>query len=216
MKTATITQVKKFKLEFEKFDDWVYIKCNDRKDPFLLPRKFFDKMEAKYTKGKVKYNWLLKIKWTDIYVALSKDYLKQYFETGDWGLKDSTWIVDALPLLRKGVKDRYYQADVVTDGFLHFDNKPVRRPFPIELREYYPKSEVVEKLRKNSKVLSVKLKEIPCYNQEPGRETAYIYIVYMPSVKEFNGFVVKNKISICEAQWDIELRLGIKRFKRKD
>ena len=51
MQTETI--IKKFKLEFEKFDDWVYIKCPPVAEPYLLPRKFFDEMEAKH--ARVKY-----------------------------------------------------------------------------------------------------------------------------------------------------------------
>ena len=68
MQTETIIKITKFKLEFEKFKDWVYIKLSGEENPYLLPRKYFDKMEAKHAEGKVKYNWLLKI-----------DYLNKYY-----------------------------------------------------------------------------------------------------------------------------------------
>lgn len=215
MITETITQVKKFKLEFEKFDDWVYIKCSDRKDPYLLPRKHFDEMEAKHPKG---YNWLLKLTWRDIYVALSKDYLKQYFETGNWGPDYKTWIVDPLLLLKAGIKDRYYQADIATDGFLRFDDKYVRRPFPIELRGYHSKKDAVKKLQKNPKVLKAEIKPYDCYCGEPcSCETHIISIIYMPSIVEFNRLTAnKGAMSPSTIGWDIERRLGIKKFKKKE
>ena len=125
MQTETIVKTTKFKLEFEKFKDWVYIKRSGEKDPYLLPRKYFDKMEAKHAKGKVKYNWLLKIDYLSKYYALSKDYLNNYFKTGEWGRMLETALEDPLPLLRKGVKDRYYQMSVYDDGFRHSSKDPL-------------------------------------------------------------------------------------------
>lgn len=218
MQTEMITQVKKFKLEFEKFDDWVYIKCSDRKDPYLLPRKYFDKMEVEQFFAKEgPYHWLLQIEWQDAYVALSKDYLKQYFKTGDWGPDYNTWIVDPLPLLKAGGKDCYYQANVTVDGFLRFDGKYVRRPFPIELRRYHSKEEVVKKLQKNPKVLKAEIKPYNCYCYESCNcEKHIIHIVYMPSVVEFNRFVKEAKVDTNHAEYDIEQRLGIEKFKKKE
>ena len=215
MQTETITQVKKFKLEFEKFDDWVYVKCSDRKEPYLLTRKHFDTMEVKHSKNKKgPYNWLLKLSWADMHVALSTDYLKQYFEesggyyTPDW----QTWIVDPLPLLRADVKDRYYQAGM-GDGYLHLNGKPVRCPFVIELNNYHSQQEVLKKLLKMPKILKAEIRDIPSYNQDSG-ETTFIYIVYLPSVREFNRLAVEGKTRF-DAQWDIIKRLGIDKFKRE-
>ncbi len=213
MQTETITQVKKFKLIFEKFDDWVYIKCSDRKDSFLLTRKHFDAMEAKHAKSKVPYNWILKINWIDAYNAFSTEYLKQYFETGNWSPGDyKTWIINALPLLRKGIKNRYFQGDVSSSGFLTINNKFVRRPYPLELCGYRSKTELLKKLLKNPKVLSAEIKEIPYYMES--KYVSSIHIIYIPSVREFDKFV-ENKIadSGFEVCWDIEKRLNIKRFK---
>lgn len=211
----TIVQTKKFKLEFEKFDDWVYIKCGDRPDPYLLPRKYFDNEETKHAKSKTPYNWLLRILWVNAYAALSEDYLEQYFKEGFWNpINNKTWIVDPLPLLRAGIKNRYYQVDISTDGFLHFNEKPVHRPFRLELREYYPKSKVVEKLQKNPKVLSVKLKTVSSYDRGFLDEAQHIHVVYLPSVREFNKLIATNNYGSAAAQFDIEPRLGIKKFKR--
>ena len=215
MKTRTITQVKKFKIKFEKFDDWVYVKCSDRKEPYLLTRKHFDMMEAKHAKNKKgPYNWLLKLSWGDIHVALSTDYLKQYLEEsgGYYTPNYQTWIVDPLPLLRANVKDRYYQAGM-GDGYLHLNGKPVRCPFVIELNEYHSQQKVLKKLLKMPKILKAEIRGIPHYNQEPGEEIPLIYIVYLPSVREFNRFIVENK-SRLGAKWDIIPRLGIDKFKR--
>ncbi|KKL59517.1 hypothetical protein LCGC14_2214580 [marine sediment metagenome] len=179
MQTETI--IKKFKLEFEKFDDWVYIKCPSVAEPYLLPRKFFDEMEAKYAKGKVPYNWLLKIKWVDTYTAFSEDYLKQYFETGRWEPNShDTWIVDPLPLLKAGVKDRYYQANVTYDGFLHLDGKPIRRPYQFALHGYKLKEKLVKLLLKHPKIISAELKDIPHYDYEVWNEQQSIHVLYMP------------------------------------
>ena len=177
MKAQTITQTitKRFILEFEKFDDWVYIKCSDHKQPYLLPRKFFDKREAKHAKSKNPYNWLLAIKVATAYYALSEDYLKQYFEKGLWSPKDhSTWIVDPLPLLKAGVKDRYYQAEVHMEGFLRFDSKLVRRPYPINLHDYRSKGELVKKLLKNPKILHATIEQGRYYDDDD-----YICIIYL-------------------------------------
>lgn len=216
MKTETITQVKKFKFEFEKFDDWVYIKCSDRKEPYLLTRKHFDKMEAKHTKNrKGPYNWILKLSWADIHVALSTDYLKQYLEEsgGHYAPDYPTWIVDPLPLLRANVKDRYYQVQM-DDGYLHLDGKPVRCPFVIELNSYHSQREVVKKLLKMPKILKAEIRDIPYYNRDAG-ETTLIYVVYLPSVKEFNKFVAEEGKTRFDAKWDIIKRLGIDKFKRE-
>ncbi|KKK77295.1 hypothetical protein LCGC14_2855060, partial [marine sediment metagenome] len=68
-------------------------------------------------------NWLLKIEWMNTYAAFSEDYLKQYFATGRWVPDGRTnWVVDSLPLLKAGVKDRYYQANVTYDGFVDTQN----------------------------------------------------------------------------------------------
>ena len=214
MQTETITQVKKFKLEFEKFDDWVYIKCSDRKEPYLLPRKHFDTMEVKHLKNrKGPYYWLLKYAWQDGYVALSTDYLKQYFEEsgGYYTPNYQTWIVDPLPLLKANVKDRYYQAGM-DDGYLHFDDKPVRCPIVIELNRYHSQQEVLKKLLKMPKILKAEIRDIPYYNQD--QEASFIYIVYLPSVREFNRLAVEGKTRL-DAQWDIIYRLGIDKFKKE-
>lgn len=146
---------------------------------------------------------------------MSEDYLKQYFETGSWGPDYKTWIVDPLPLLRAGVKNRYYQTDVATDGFLHLNGKRIRRPFPLELHGYHSKQEVTKKLQANPKVLSAELRDVPYYRQDIWDETQCIYVIYLPSVKEFNRLIAENKVDISSAKYDIEQRLGIKKFKKK-
>lgn len=216
MKTKTITQVKKFKLMFEKFDDWVYIKCSNFKTPYLLSRKYFDEMEAKHTKNREgPYYWLLKHKWQDMYVALSTGYLKQYFEeSGGYYTPDyQTWCVNPLPLLRANVKDRYYQAHM-DDGFLHFDGKPVRCPFVIELRKYHSQQKVLKILQKNPKVLSAELKDTPFYYEDGSRQ--YIHMVYLPSVREFNKLVVEGNKTSLDVQWYVISRLGIDKFKKEE
>ena len=210
MQTETI--IKKFKLEFEKFDDWVYIKCLPVAKPYLLPRKFFDEREAKHAKGKVPYNWLLKIEWMNTYAAFSEDYLKQYFATGRWVPDGRTnWVVDSLPLLRAGVKDRYYQANVAYDGFLHLDGKPICRPYQFELHGYKLKEKLVKLLLKHPKIISAELKDSPWWNEQQS-----IYILYMPSVREFNKLVADGQADSSAACFIIERRLNIKRFKRDD
>lgn len=214
MKTETIAQVKKFKLEFEKFDDWVYIKCVGRWEdgPFLLPRKFFDEQETKRAKSKTPYNWILNVAHKHIYSALSKDYLKRYFETGLWQPDNwKTWIIDPLPLLKEGIKRRYYQANI-SNGFLYFNNKPVRRPFSLELHRYHSKQELIKRLLKNPKVLKAELQDVPYYNQDTWNELQCIHIIYMPSTREFNKLVP----DIGRALWEIEQGLNIKKFKKED
>ncbi len=220
MQTEMITQTKKFKLEFEKFKDWVYIKCSDRKDPYLLPRKYFDEMEVKRSKNrKGPYYWLLQIKWPDMYFALSQDYLNQYFETGHWGPDYNTWRVNPLPLLKAGIKGRYYQADVASNGYLRADNKYIRRPFPFELRGYFLKKEVVKKLQKNPKVLKAEIEPYNCYCCESfcSCDNYIISVIYMPSVVEFNRLTAnKGNMSPSSIKCDIERRLGIKTFKKRE
>lgn len=213
MQTETITKVQKFKLNFEKFDDWVYIKCGDCKTPYLLPRKLFDEMEAKYAKSKTPYNWLLKLNWGDTYVAYSEDYLKQYFEESgihynpDW----QTYIVNPLPLLKAGVKDRYYRFDR-DNHYLYLGDKPMRCPHIIDLRGYHSKQELVEKLLKLPKILKAEIEQNPYWMEED--ENEYIQIVYMPSVQEFNKFTVD--FSSCIRDFKIIDSLKISSFKKKD
>lgn len=215
MQTETITQVKKFKLEFEKFVDYVYIKCSDSKHLYLLPRKYFDEMEAKHSKGKVPYNWLLNLQGKDKYLAMSPDYLKQYFETGRWAPADyNTWIIDdPLPLLRAGQQHCYYQAWNVLNGFLHFEGKRVLRPFHLILRGYSCKDIIVKKLRKNPKVLKAEIGNDPysdcCGCDESSR---VIRVIYKPSVREFNRLVAEDKADSSSAEYDIIRRLGIKQY----
>ena len=213
MEVQTITQTitKRFTLEFEKFDDWVYIKCSDRKQPYLLPRKFFDKREAKHSKSKTPYNWLLAIKATTAYYALSEDYLKKYFEEGRWSPDDRTWIADPLPLLKAGVKNRYYQTEVYIDGFLRFEGKLVRRPYCMHLRDYHSKEKLIKKLLKNSKITSATIKSARHYDDDD-----YICIIYLPSVREFNKLVADKKFWSSDAEWLITKRLNIKKFKKED
>ena len=212
MQTKTITQIKKFKLSFEKFDDWVYVKCS--KESYLLTREYFDKMEAKHTKGKFPYNWILKIPPHNIYCAYSRDYLNRYFKQGLWGsINHDKDIINALPLLRKGVKDCYYHTNVYVDGYLHFGNKRMRRPISLELNGYHSKRELIEKLKKNPKIISAELKDIPYYNQDGG-DTTNIHIVYLPSKVEFNKMCKENKLaSSWDTEVDIVSRLNIKKFK---
>ena len=220
MQTETITQVKKFKLKFETFDDWVYIKCSDRKDPYLLPRKFFNEMEAKHAigiggrKSKISYNWLLKLTWTDTYVAYSEDHLKQYFEESGTHYEPNwqTYIVDPLPLLKAGVKDRYYRFDG-NNHYLYLGNKPMRCPYVIDLRGYHSKQELVRKLLKNPKILKAEIEENPYWMEEDEKEC--IQIVYMPSQREFDKSVVE-KDSSCDRSFKITNSLKISNFKKKD
>jgi len=203
MQTGVITQVIKFAFKFKKFDDWVYVKIKFD-DPFLLSRKFFDEKEKRYANQPGAYEWLLDIEKMQKHFALSTDYLKRYFEEGIWAPDNhSAWIVDPLPLLEAGIKDRYYTTNVYQSGFIFVNGHPVRRAFSIRLYEYHPKDIVVEKLQKNPKVLNVAIEESVWDNEK------YIRIVYMPSVKEFNRLAT----NLGSANFDIEQRLGIERFK---
>lgn len=211
MQTETILLTKKFKLEFEKFDDWVYIKCSNHEAPYLLPRKYFDEIEAKHAK----YNWLLNIEHADMYHALSEEYLKQYFETGSWTPMDNTWIVNPLPLLKAGVKNRYFVARPFINGFLYFNNKPIRKAISINFHGYHSEQEVIKSLQKNPKVLSAKFVDDGYYDND-----TYISVTYLPSVKEFNKFIADadDDINICDIDYKIIQRLTpcIKNFKKVD
>ena len=214
MQTETITKVQKFKLVFEKFDDWVYIKCSDSKDPYLLPRKFFDEMEAKHAKSKTPYNWLLKLTRADTYVAYSVDYLKQYFEESgiyynpDW----KTYIVDPLPLLKEGVKDRYYRFNR-DNHYFYLGDKPMRCPHIINLRGYHSKQDLIKKLLKHPKILKAEITANPDYMEED--ENEYIQIAYMPSQREFDKSVVGKDTSSTRS-FKITNSLKISAFKKKD
>jgi len=215
MQTETIVKTIKSKLEFEKFKDWVYIKLSGRsKEPFILPRKYFDKMEAKHSKGKVKYNWLLTIHSSNKYYALSKDYLKNYFKTGNWGELLTTAIVDPLPLLKTGVKDRYYQLNVCEDGFLKFNDKQVLRPYTIDLYGYRMKTDLITLLLKKPKIISAEIKSAEIKNVWDDDDK--IQIVYMPSVQEFNKFIANDRVDNSLASYDIINRLNIEKFRKVD
>jgi len=213
MQTETITKVQKFKLKFEKFDDWVYIKCSDCKDPYLLPRKFFDEMEAKHAKSKTPYNWLLKLTRADTYIAYSEDHLKQYFEESGNHYEPNwqTYIVDPLPLLKAGVKDRYYRFNG-DNHYLYLGDKPMRCPYIINLRGYHSKQKLVEKLLKHPKILKAEIEENPYYMEED--ENEYIQIVYMPSQREFDKFIADS--TSYDRDFRIIDNLKIGSFKKKD
>ena len=211
MVVTKIIKVEKFALQFEKFDNWVYVNCSDREDPFVLPRKFFDEQELKYST--LSYNWILDLTWAETYVALSKNYLKQYFEKGDWGVKNyDTWIVNPLPLLRRGIENRYYQADVSNSGFLTLNGEFVRRPYQLVLNDYTHKKKLVAKLLTNPKILSAEI----CQGYGLYLEDSYVYAVYMPAVQEFKRLTTSDSYDETEAAFDIIDRLNIQRFKRVD
>lgn len=221
MKKISVTKSVTESIEFEKFDEFVYVRITGWSDPFLVRRDFFDALERKDPSYKLVIRKLSGLNWKDVYHAFSKDFLlKNYFKGNRWQPNYETYVVDALPLLRKGLAaGRIFQDHCSDDGFLYFDGKPVLRP---ELVEFHSKEydlEAVKKsLEKHAKVSDIRIYETEWFSVDSyGRHT--LECLYTPDPREFRRWqTLRGEFWSCECRWEaqrsLEKELKLERFKR--